>query len=203
MDVRQLVESLVSSLAWPVAIVVVALLFRPLLVQRLRPRLSQPSAALALPEEQQDPSAAFTALLWKTSGEMVEAGIVVPADAVDADLHREEMEVLYALSPSAFVVQAHDLLHRTLLRFVLRLNDPALLGGGVETNTMALARVALARQLIDEPTLGVIEKLTYLRGLATNRGGGEVNIDVAMDYASRIQAIVYRMEHPPSRHGGG
>ena len=195
MDTRQLIESLVSSLAWPVAILVIALLFRPLLVQWLRPRKPEPSAALVPLAEGQDPSAAFASMLWKASGEMVEAGIVVPAEAAHADLHKEEMERLFALSPSALVVEAHDLLHRTLRRLVLRPDDPALLGGGVEMNTMALARAALARQLIDEPTLAAIEKLTYLRGLATNRGGGEVNIDVAMDYASRIQAIVYRLEH--------
>ena len=197
MDVRQIVESLVSSLAWPVAIVVIALSFRPLVVQWLRSRL-EPSAAIAPSEEAQNPSAAFSTLLWQASGEMLEAGIVVPADAAEVALHGEEMAGLYNLSPSACVVEAHDLLHRTVRRLVLRPDDPALLTGGVETNTMALARAARSRQLIDGPTLSAIEKLTYLRGLATNRGGGEVNVDLAMDYASRIQAVVYRLEHPSS-----
>lgn len=201
MDARQLIESLVSSLAWPVAIVVIALSFRPLLVQWFRPRWPESSAALAPLAEPQDPSAAFASILWKASGEMVEAGIVVPAEATHADLHKEEMERLFALSPSALVVEAHDLLHRTIRRLVLRPNDPAVLAGSVEANTMALARAARTRQLIDGPTLAAIEELTYLRGLATNRGGGEVNVDVALEYASRIQAVVYRLEHPPLRHG--
>lgn len=194
MDTRQLIESLVSSLAWPVAFVVVALVFRPLVVQWLRSRTSDASAALAPLAE--NPSAAFSSLLWQASGEMVEAGIVIPVDAVEGALHKDEMVGFYNLSPSACVVEAHDLLHRTVRRLVLRPDDPAFLTGGVEMNTMALARAAHARQLIDGPTLVAIEKLTYLRGLATHRGGGEVNIDLAMDYASRIQAVVYRLEHP-------
>jgi hypothetical protein len=48
--------------------------------------------------------------------------------------------------------------------------------------------------------LKAIEKLTYLRGLSTSRGGGEVNPLAAMDYLTRVQAVVYRLEHPPSRH---
>jgi hypothetical protein len=198
MDARQFVESLVSSLAWPVAIVVIALSFRPLVVQWLRSR-REPSAAIAPPVEAQTPVAAFSSLLWQASGEMVEAGVVIPSDAAEAAMHNEEMERVFALSPSACVVEAHDLLHRTIRRLVLRPNDPAVLAGGVEMNTVALARAARSRQLIDEPTFAAIEKLTYLRGLATNRGGGEVNIDLAMDYASRIQAVVYRLEHPLPR----
>jgi hypothetical protein len=198
MDARQFVESLVSSLAWPVAIVVIALSFRPLVVQWLRSR-REPSAAIAPPVEAQNPVVAFSSLLWQASGEMVEAGIVIPADAAEAAMHKEEMVRVLALSPSACVVEAHDLLHRTIRRLVLRPNDPAVLAGGVEMNTVALARAARSRQLIDEPTFAAIEKLTYLRGLATNRGGGEVNIDLAMDYASRIQAVVYRLEHPLPR----
>jgi len=60
MDVRQLVASLVSSLAWPVAVVVIALLARPLLLQWLRPR---PSAS-DVPAGIEESSAAFNAYLW-------------------------------------------------------------------------------------------------------------------------------------------
>lgn len=199
MDVRPFVESLVSSLAWPAAIVVIGLLFRPLAIQWLETRAPEPSVALAPPQE---PSAAFSSLLWQASGEMVEAGIVIPTDAVEAALHSEEMERVFNLSPSACVVEAHDLLHRTIRRLVLRPNDPAVLAGGVEMNTMALARAARTRQLIDQPTIAAIERLTHLRGLATNRGGGEVNVDLAMDYATRILAVVYRIEHPLPRDDG-
>jgi hypothetical protein len=82
---------------------------------------------------------------------------------------------------------------------VLRPNDGARGGGSVEVNTMALARGAHSQHLIDDPMLKAIEKLTFLRGLATNRGGGEVNPLAAMDYLTRVQAVVYRLEHPPPR----
>ena len=195
MDVRQLVESLVSSLAWPVAVIVIALLARPLLLQWLRPR---PPASDA-PSGIEESSAAFNAYLWQASAEMVEAGIVGPANATDADVHKDEIDALMALSASATIIEGHMRIHRALQHLVLRPNDGSRGGGSVEANTMALARGAHSQQLIDAPMLTAIEKLTFLRGLATNRGGGEVNPLAAMDYLSRVQAVVYRLEHQSSR----
>ena len=195
MDVHQLIASLVSSLAWPVVVVVVALLARPLLLPWLRPR---PSAGDA-PQGIEEPSAAFNAYLWQASAEMVEAGIVGPADATDADVHQDETDALMELSALATIIEGHMRIHRTLQNLVLRPNDGARGGGSIEVNTMALARGAHSQHLIDDPTLKAIEKLTYLRGLATNRGGGEVHPLAAMQYLSRVQAVVYRLERPPPR----
>lgn len=197
MDVRQLIESLVSSLAWPVAVVVIALLARPLLLQWLRPKPSVSDAPSGIEES----SAAFNAYLWQASAEMVEAGIVGPANATDADVHKDEIDALMALSASSTIIEGHMRIHRALQNLVLRPNDGARGGGSVEANTMALARGAHSQHLIDDPMLTAIEKLTYLRGLATSRGGGEVNPLAAMDYLSRVQAVVYRLEHPPPRDG--
>lgn len=195
MDVHQLIESLVSSLAWPVAVVVIALLARPLLLQWLRP---QPPAS-APPAGIEESSAAFSVYLWQASGEMVEAGIVGPADATDADVHKDEIDALMALSASATIIEGHMRIHRALQNLVLRPHDGSRSGSGVEANTMALARGAHSQHLIDDPMLNAIAKLTYLRGLATNRGGGEVHVNAAMDYLLRVQAVVYRLEHPPPR----
>lgn len=195
MDVRQLVESLVSSLAWPVALVVIGLLARPLLLQWLRPRPPASDAPAGIEES----SAAFNSYLWQTSAEMVEAGIVGPADATDADVHKDEIDALMALSASATIIEGQMRIHRALQNLVLPPNDGSRGGGSVEANTMALARGAHSQHLIDDPMLRAIEKLTYLRGLATNRGGGEVNPLAAMDYLSRVQAVVYRFEHSPRR----
>ncbi len=199
MDTHQLIASLVSSLAWPVVVVVVALLARPLLLPWLRPR---PSASDA-PQGIDDPSAAFNAVLWQASTEMVEAGIVGPADATDADVHQDETDALMELSASATIIEGQMRIHRALQNLVLRPHDGSRGGGSIEVNTMALARGAHSQRRIDDPTLKAIEKLTYLRGLATNRGGGEVNPLAAMDYLTRVQAVVYRLEHPPPRDDDG
>ncbi|MHB1510297.1 MAG: hypothetical protein ACYCST_13115 [Acidimicrobiales bacterium] len=195
MDTRQLIESLVSSLAWPVAVVVIALLARPLLLRWLRPRPPASDASSGIEES----SAAFNAYLWQASAEMVEAGIVGPANATDADVHKDEIDALMALSASSTIIEGHMRIHRALQNLVLRPNDGSRGGGSVEANTMALARGAHSQQLIDAPMLTAIEKLTYLRGLSTSRGGGEVNPLAAMDYLTRVQAVVYRLEHRPSR----
>ena len=195
MDTRQLIESLVSSLAWPVAVVAIALLARPLLFQWLRPRPPATEAPAGIEEA----SAAFNAYLWQASAEMVEAGIVGPAEATADAVHQEEIDALMALSASATIIEAQMLVHRALQNLVLRPHDGSQGGGGVEANTMALARGAHSQGLINEPMLTAIEKLTYLRGLATHRGGGEVNPLAAMEYLLRVQSIVYRLEHVPPR----
>lgn len=196
MDTRQLIELLVSSLAWPVVVVVVAVLARPLILQWMR---QGPSASDA-PVGMEEPSAAFNAYLWQASAEIVGAGIVGPAEATDDDVHQEEIDKLMELSASATIIEGQRRIHRALQNLVLRPNDGSRGGGSIEVNTMALARAAHSQGRIDDPMLNAIEKLTYLRGLATNRGGGEVHPLAAMDYLSRVQAVVYRLEHAPSRH---
>lgn len=98
MDARQLIESLVSSLAWATAIVVIARSFRLLVVQSLRSRASDASTAIAPSEGAQNPSVAFSTLMWQASGEVLGTEDVVPVDAAEGALHKDKMVRLYNLS---------------------------------------------------------------------------------------------------------
>ncbi len=101
------------------------------------------------------------------------------------------VEQIMALSPSAAVVEGQLLVHKALQRLVY--GDLAFQGADVPT--MSLARSAYNRGDIREGLVAAIERLTYLRGLATNYGGGEVAVDRAFDYLALVQTVVYMIEH--------
>jgi len=176
-DMRQLIESLVSSLAWPVAAVAIAFVYRPLLVRWLRGR-----AAVSATEP--EPSPSFSAFLARTSQQLLESGIVRPASATEVDRHEEEIEAFSSLSASGAVVEGHTLVHKALQRLVYGAGPRS---DGAEAPTMVLARSARNSGLIDDDMVSAIERLTFLRGLATNLGGGEVDMMGALNYLCECQ----------------
>ena len=188
MDTKAFIASLVSSLAWPAAFVAVALLFREQLLGLLR-RRSEPEAPAVAPEPEEAPT--FDGVLTLATRELVEAGIVVPAGASEEETHARDVERIVALSPSAAIVEGQLLVHHALQRLVH--GDLAFQGADVPT--MSLARSAYNRGDIGESLVHAVERLTYLRGLATNYGGGEVVVDRAMDYLALVQAVTYWVEH--------
>lgn len=188
MDTKAFIASLVSSLAWPAAFLTVALLFREPLLGLLR-RRSEPDAPTVASEPAEQPT--FDGILMLTTRELVEAGIVVPAGASEEETHARDVERIMALSPSAAVVEGQLIVHQALQRLVH--GDLAFRGADVPT--MSLARSAYNRGDIGQALLSAIERLTYLRGLATNYGGGEVVVDRALDYLALVQGVVYMIEH--------
>ena len=190
MDTKAFIASLVSSLAWPIAFLTVALLYRDQLLGLLR-RRSQPVAPATGSEPEEAPT--FEGVLTLATRELVESGIVMPAGASEEETHAGDVEQIMALSPSAAVVEGQLLIHKALQRLVY--GDLAFQGADVPT--MSLARAAYNRGDIREGLLAAIERLTYLRGLATNYGGGEVAVDRAFDYLALVQSVVYMIE--PSR----
>lgn len=194
MSTRQLVESLVSSLAWPAAALVIALIYRPFLTRWFRERRSVAPELSGDPE----PSPPFELVLAQTSQQMIEAGIVRPADATEAELHADEITRFASLSPPGTVVEGHTLIHKALQRLVF---GPGPMPDGADAPTTVLSRSALNGALITEDLDSAIERLTFLRGLATNRGGGEVPELRALDYLMLVQAVICAIEQ--TRPSGG
>jgi len=190
-DGRQFIASLVSSLAWPVAFVVVALLFREQLVRWLdNRRRSEPAPAVAAAEAP-PPQPTFPEVLARLSDQMVEIGVVRPAGATPEELHTEEVQSLLSLSATGAVVEGQMLVHRALRRAVY--GD--ITTDGADVATMILANSAMQSGTISPPVHYAIQQLTFLRGLAANRGGGEVDMPQAMEYLGLVQAMLYALEH--------
>jgi hypothetical protein len=195
-DTRQFIASLVSSLAWPVAFVVVALLFRDQLVRWLQSRRRAEVVPVPVEPEPREPS--FSEVLTRLQDRMVEIGVVRPAGATPEELHSDEVQGLLSLSATGAVVEGQMLVHRALRRLVY--GD--ITTDGADVATMILANSAMQSGAISPPVHYAVQQLTYLRGLAANRGGGEVDMPQAMEYLGLVQAMLYALEHPGDGPGG-
>jgi len=195
-DTRQFIASLVSSLAWPVAFVAVALLFRDQLIRWLQSRRRTEAVPVAIEPEPPEPS--FPEVLTRLQDRMVEIGVVRPAGATPEELHSDEVQGLLSLSATGAVVEGQMLVHRALRRLVY--GD--ITTDGADVATMILANSAMQSGAISPPVHYAIQQLTYLRGLAANRGGGEVDMPQAMAYLGLVQAMLYALEHPGDGPGG-
>ena len=190
MDTRQFITSLVSSAAWPVAVVIIGLVYREAIVRWITERRAPD------PPTTPDTSVPFAEVLAQTTQQLVEAAIVRPAGATQQDLHRDDVDRTINPSPAAAVVEMHALIDKALQRLVYGgpSNDAKDLG----TVTMSLARSARNSGHVNDNMVEAIEKLTLLRGLATNRGGGEVDQMGSLGYTMLVQAVLYQLEHSNS-----
>ena len=174
MSTEQFIASLVSSLAWPVAVVAIAVIFRVQLRQLLGGRLSRLKAG---PIE-----AEF---------DLVASHVQLELPAADdrplaASPLSRELRELAESSPRGAILEAHDRVERTLRDALEAVGDPVREG---DTAT-ELARRAAARGLITPQTSKAVEGITVLRNLAVHDPDG-LPADRVKDYLVLADSVLY------------
>ena len=176
MDVYQFIASLVSSLAWPVAVVVLLLAFKaPIarMVERLPKRVKAGPLEVEWPEVATEARVALA-----TSPEVKTAAS--PGSLTERFAKMAEDE------PDAAIMTAWAEVEKALRERMggLGIRQPSIAG-------MMLARLAHERGEISDSTLRAIEGLSVLRNLAAHGRGGEVDREKALDYLTLADATLY------------
>lgn len=181
MNGLQFTASLVASLAWPVAVVVIALVFRA----QLRQLLSRPLRRVrAGPVEME-----FDRLL----SEVEVAVQPVPATTrvtQPGGVEVESLESLAATSPIAAVLDAHALVEQDL-RDRVRAADPG--SGDTRIPMGALIRRAQDLGVITPETAQAVQGITVMRNLAARGRVSEVSEERARDYLALVGAVLFAL----------
>jgi hypothetical protein len=188
--IASLVQSLVAlvqALAWPLVVVVLAILFRPQL-QRL---LSVPMQRLkAGPFE-----VVFDHKLAETEARIAPASPPLPLATPSV---REELTSVALESPGLAVLEGHERIYRRLLELV----GPGAaipIPGPLPRTGLAIAKVATDRGLILPETAQAIEELTELRNLVAHGGLDAITADGALRYLGLVDRVLYLMSTPPPK----
>lgn len=174
--------ALVSSLAWPTVVLVVAVLFR----RQLAALLARPFRSL---------KAGPLELVWdreiaEAEAELGELAPAPPGDVAGSSASDHLAEVA-RIAPAAAVVQAFARVEGQLRQLLQAADqDP---GRG---SALQLARRALEAGLVTPETVRAIEGIAVLRNLAAH--GHETDLDEsrALDYLALTDSISYVLTQP-------
>jgi hypothetical protein len=178
----EFISSLVRSLAWPMAFVAVALVFR----EQLRGLLS--TAGLrrvkAGPLEVE-----WNRQISEAEVELEQSGVPSPSFG---GVISEELGPVANASPDAAVMEAYARIELALRQ---KLVDAGFAESDLRTGAAAgLARRAADRKLISDETLRAVQGLALLRNMAAHGHGGDVTVERARDYLALTDAILYAID---------
>lgn len=173
-DTKQLISSLVSSLAWPSAVVVVAMLFRTQLKTLLTDRLRHIEAGPL--------KADFDALGSKVEATLGRAGIPVSSHIGDDDVAGRAKR-----TPQLDIAEAFGRVEQELHSALSAIGQPPPDG----TDAAELAHLALATGLITPLTINAIEGVTVMRNLAIDGPHREITTPQVEEYRALVEAVLY------------
>lgn len=188
MDWKELVASLVGSLAWPTSAAVIALLFRRQVASLLEGPLRRLKAG---PIELEWPEAV---------AELAESVIVdEPSRSVEIDAEIEHAKKLAEEAPAVAVGKAFGLVERRLRAIAAEsAKDPPTEG----ESAVALAIRLRERGLVSTEDINAIRGVATLRNLAVHGPGGQTTVQRAQEYVVLVEAVLYALSRRPGEGGG-
>ncbi len=202
MDGLQFVSSIVASLAWPAAVVIIVIVLRksiagvldgPVKSLKVGPggvELEKWDRAAAEVRSEVGPPPAPGEEIGPVR--VTEAG--PPPEPEPAFGLREELQSVAEAAPRAAVVEAFGRIERQLRSMVglVVANAPLTMGG------RALARLALEHGVINDETFKAIDGLSVMRNLAAH-GADDLDATRALEYLDLADAVLYAMRNQPRR----
>lgn len=181
--------SLVGSLAWPVVVFAVAVLFR----RQIATLLVRPFSSL---------KAGPVEVVWDREIAEVEAEIgdsgLPGAPRIDGAPSSEQLAEVARIAPAAAVVQAFARVETQLRQLLVDADlDP---GRG---SAMQLARRAQEAGLVQPETVRAIEGIAVLRNLAAHGHDTELDESRALDYLALTDAVSYAVTQGGRKGHGG
>ena len=174
------IAALVAALAWPIAVLLIVLIFRKKLTELLSDRMTRFKAG---PLEVE-----WARQISETQAELEEAGAPPP---VTGDLMDPTMRDLAERSPSAAIVEAFAQIEFALRR-VAKIWLP-----GEDTDRLGalrLARLLEQRGALPEETVRAVEGLTVLRNLSAHGRAGDLTVERAVEYLALAQAVLFAID---------
>jgi hypothetical protein len=179
MKTYDFIASLVGSLAWPAAVVVIAFMFRRSIRQLLRGHLSRLKAG---PFE-----ADFDLIASQVQAQVDQPTIVQGKPTAGKSRMIGELRERTAKSPEAAVIEGYGEVERELATVIAQAGESQ--NGDMPRSAAGLARLAASKGIIRPETVNAVEGLTVLRNLAAHRG--DVTEEKAEEYLTLVEAVIF------------
>ncbi len=179
MDNYQFVASLVSSLAWPVAVVIVAVVFRgPIggMIERL--------------EHVKGPGFEGWAKVEAATRKAVATSPKTQPNAPVSGSLTEKMADLAGVAPGGAVAMAWTEVEKLLSQKMQATGLPAERISGIRG-----AEAALQAGVINQETATAIRGLATLRNMVVHGGADDLDTARALDYLALADAVIFAIEH--------
>lgn len=180
MSYLDFIAALVHALAWPIAVLLIVLIFRKKITELLSERMTRFKAG---PLEVE-----WARQISETQAGLEEAGAPPP---VTSDLMDPDMRDLAERSPAGAIVNAFaqiELALRRIARSWLPEEDADRLGG------LRLARLLEQQGALPEETVRAVEGLTVLRNLSAHGRAGDLTVERAVEYLAIAQAVLFAID---------
>ncbi len=176
--------SLVGSLAWPIVVLIVAVLFR----RQLSALLARPLSSL---------KAGPLEAVWDRQVAEVEAELPRSPSGVTSaggDPDTDRLREIARAAPAAAVLEAFTLIEEQLRQILLDAGVDAGVdaGGG---GAMQMARRALEAGLVRPETVKAVEGAAVLRNLAAHGRKADLDEARALDYLALVDAVSFALGH--------
>lgn len=172
----EFIASLVDSLAWPSAVVIIVVLLREQLRDLLGPRLSRLKAG---PVEAE----------WNRAVEEAKR-FTLPPGIVGGESGARVVDDLFELAetaPSAAILEGYKRVEEALARRIGGVYE----GDLPDTDASGLARLARDLDIITDQTVRAIEGLAVLRSLAVHGPPDKPTREEAGEYLGLVQAVLF------------
>lgn len=193
MSTLEFLASIVDSIAWPAAVLVVIVVFRRPLRAMLAGDIKRWKAGPSgLEVEYWNSRLEAARLELETESPQLE--LKTADESVPGDGGLEDLRELAALSPRSAVLESFVRIERALSEVLDSAQSPPPPG---PSGGLRLARYAGALKLISPATVDSVEGMSVLRNLAAH--GADENLDSkrALEYVDLAEATLYAMAHPP------
>jgi hypothetical protein len=178
MSELQFIASLVNSLAWPLVVLVIAVVFRTKITDLLSGGVKRLKAG---PIEVE-----WDRTLSEARVELDQPGAPLEAQG-DRGPVSTELAELTRISPRAAVIEGFARVEQALHEKLKDVDND----GKMRLGAAGLARLGAEHNLVNEETVRAIEGLATLRNLAAHGRDGETTPDRAMDYLALVDAVLY------------
>lgn len=184
MSTLEFIAEMTRALAWPLAAVVVALVFRG----QIKALFARAKGGLNV-----GPVSAS----WDDQVQVVESNLKITSEAVDSTLPTkfvngmiDDLMNVYQQFPEAAIVVAFNRVERSLRD---KLGDEF----SKQSLRFNSVKVALERGLITEETARAINGLRNLRNLAAHGLAEDLAAERALDYLVLVDAVLYALDNRP------
>lgn len=184
-DATELIRAL-GTFAWPVAAIVIALLFRTQISHLLSHGVRRVKAG---PFEVE-----WDLQVSEVETDLEQPGVPAPEQDVAGGPVSEALVRIAEASPTAAVMEAYQRVERELRNI---LYGHALDTEVLNTGAAGLARLAMRRGVITPETARAVEGLSVLRNLAAHGRAEEVTVKRAREYVTLVDAVLFALHHRP------